>query len=159
MRSRSPIHTLNILNGKIYVVTSPALINAVSRNSASIAFNPFIAQLSKRLTGIDEATMAIICDNLNGETGHWGLVLETHDNNIAAMAPGESLDHMNRAMLQQATDHLRALEQDTDGTMINLYAWVKHILTVCSTRAIYGAKNPFSVEPELEQTFWYVPIM
>lgn len=141
------------------MVTSPELVNAVSRSSASIAFNPFIAQLGKRLTGIDEATMTIICDNLNGETGHWGLVLETHDETIAAMAPGESLDHMNRAMLQQATDHLRALEQDTDGTIINLYAWVKHVLTVCSTSAVYGAKNPFSVEPELEQTFWYVPIM
>jgi len=102
--------------------------------------------------------MTIVSDNLNGENGHWGLVLQTHDDTIAAMAPGESLDHMNRTMLQQATEHLQALEQDPNGTVINLYAWIKHFLTVCSTRAVYGPTNPFTLEPELEELFWYVPI-
>lgn len=155
-KSKSPIHTLHVLNGKIYVVTSPDLVNAVSRNSASIAFNPFIAQLGKRLTGADEATMAIVADNLNCEDGHWGFVTQTHDDTITAMAPGESLDDMNRTMLQQATGHLQALDQDADGTVIDLYAWTRHVLTVCSTRAVYGPINPLTVEPELEEAFWYV---
>ena len=153
-RSKAPIHTLHVLNGKIYVVTSPDLVNAVSRNSASIAFNPFIAQLGKRLTGADKATMAIVSDNLNCENGHWGFVTQTHDDTITAMAPGESLDHMNRTMLQQATEHLQALERDPDGTVINLYDWARHVLTVCSTRAVYGPSNPFTVHPDLEKAFW-----
>ena len=156
-RSKSPIYTLHVLNGKIYVVTSPDLVNAVSRSSASIAFNPFIAQLGKRLTGADDATMAVVSDNLNGENGHWGFVQETHDETVTAMAPGESLDHMNRTMLQQAAEHLQALGQGVDGTVIDLYAWTRHVLTMCSTRAVYGPTNPFTLNPELEEAFWYVP--
>lgn len=101
--------------------------------------------------------MAIVSDNLNCENGHWGYVTQTHDDTITAMAPGESLDDMNRTMLQQATSHLQALDQDADGTVIDLYAWTRQVLTVCSTRAVYGPTNPLTVEPELEEAFWYVP--
>ena len=56
-----------MLNGKVYIVTSPELVSAVNRNSKALAFNSFIAQLGKRITSHDEATSRIVQHNLNGE--------------------------------------------------------------------------------------------
>lgn len=151
-KCKAPIYTLNVLGGKIHVVVSPDLINAVSRNAASIAFNPFIAQLGQRLTGADQPTMAIVNHNLNGERGHWGFVIETHDGTVASMALGKDLDHMNGVMLQQAIKHFQELDRGKGP--IHLYAWVKHVVTICSTTAVYGKSNPFSLQPELEDAFW-----
>ena len=155
-RCKSPIHTLHMLNGKVYVVTSPDLVHAVSRNSKSLTFNPFIAAVGIRLTGADEATSSIIYDNLNGDSGHEGYVIDIHHGTVAVMAPGKQLNHMNSAMLDQVTEHLQALDRSTEAVELDLLSWVKHLLTICSTTAVYGLNNPFLMQPELEDAFWYV---
>lgn len=38
---------------------------------------------------------------------------------------------------------------------VGLWEWVRHILTMASTNAAYGASNPFK-DPEIEMAFWYV---
>ena len=96
--------------------------------------------------------MAIVNNNLNSERGQWGFVIETHDGTVAAMAPGKELDHMNGVMLGQAIKHFQELDQDNGP--IDLYAWAKHVVTACSTMAVYGESNPFSLHPELEDAFW-----
>ena len=85
-KCKVPICTLNMLQGKVYVVTSPDLLTALNRNPKAIAFNPFIAQLGKRITGHDEATGKIVQHNLNGEQGS-RYVIEVHDGIVAALAP------------------------------------------------------------------------
>ncbi|KAL8782743.1 MAG: hypothetical protein Q9213_005121 [Squamulea squamosa] len=37
---------------------------------------------------------------------------------------------------------------------INLFDWTKDIVTRCSTRAIYGPRNPFSKNPKFVRLFW-----
>ena len=78
-KANSPIHTLNVLSKKLYVVTGPELVSAVSRNSKTLSFNPFITEIGARLTGLDGAGIAIINDNIDGERGYWGYVVEIHD--------------------------------------------------------------------------------
>ena len=143
-----------MLSGKVYVVTSPDLVGAVNRNSKALAFNPFIAQLGKRITGHDEATSQIVQHNLNGEHGP-GYVVDIHDGIVAALAPGKSLEKMTGVMLQEASNYLQALEKE-DG--IDLFMWTRQMVTMCSTRAIYGSKNPFNGNPKFENAFWSVSI-
>ena len=139
-----------MLNMKIYVVTSPALVNAVNRNSKKIAFNPFIAQLGKRMTGHDEATGQIVQHKLNGEDGP-GYVIDVHDGTVASLTPGKDLEEMTQTFLKQVSPYLDALAIDGE---INLFEWTRNMVTMCSTRAVYGPDNPFNHDETLIKSFW-----
>ena len=130
------------------MVTSVDLVNAVNRNSRVLAFNPFIAQLGKRITGHDEATSLIVQHNLNGERGQ-GYVTEIHEKTVSSLAPGKSLENMTEAMLVEASEYLKP------GNVVDLFEWVRQMVTVCSTRAIYGPNNPFDQNSgRMVQKFW-----
>ena len=139
-----------MLSRKVYVVVSPDLITAVNRNSKSLAFNPFIAQVGKRITGHSEATSRIVQHNLNGEDGP-GYVIDIHDGTLAALAPGSDLEDMTEVMLHEVS---RCLESLVDGVEVDLFAWMKHTVTICSTRTIYGPSNPFNINPSFVGLFW-----
>ena len=141
-----------MLNGKVYIVTSPDLVSAVNRNSKALAFNPFIAQLGKRITGHDEATSQIVQHNLNGEQGP-GYVIEVHDGHLAALSPGKDLEDMTEAYLGEVSKLLDSLETAKE---IDLFAWTRRSVTISSTRAIYGPENPFNKSPSLADAFWFV---
>ncbi|KAL6714487.1 hypothetical protein ACLMJK_007911 [Lecanora helva] len=139
-----------MLNGKVYVVTSPEMVNAVNRNAKKIAFNPFIAMLGKRITDHDEETSRIVQHNLNGENGP-GYVIDVHDGIVSSLAPGNALEEMTRSMLLQASKYFEALAK---GDEINLFEWTRQMVTMCSTRAVYGPKNPFNANPDYVSLFW-----
>ncbi|KAL9126882.1 MAG: hypothetical protein Q9217_004140 [Psora testacea] len=139
-----------MLNVKVYVVTSPDLVNAVNRNSKKISFNPFIAQLGKRITGHDEATGQIVQHNLNGEQGP-GYVIDVHDGMLASLTPGQDLEQMTKAMLRQTSSYFDTLAKDGE---VNLFGWTRYMVTMCSTRAVYGPENPFDKNPTFVNSFW-----
>lgn len=138
----------------MYVVTSPELVTAVSRNAKSLSFNPFIAEIAARLTRPEEKARAILNDNLNGEHGQWGYALDLHDLTVTALAPGKDLDLMTHTMLTQSAAHLQTSAAEFEQGSIKLYAWTRHLFTMCSTKALYGSCNPFDSQPELEKAFW-----
>ena len=142
-----------MLNGKIYVVSSPSLINAVNRNSKVLAFNPFIAALGMRITGHDEATSKIVQHNLNGENGT-GYVIDLHDNMVAALAPKcDDLVNMTGGMLDEASLYINAVQ----GRTVDLFGWIREMVTMASTSAVYGPHNPFKTDPKLMiRRFWFV---
>jgi hypothetical protein len=101
-----------MLNGKVYVITSPKLVSAVNRNAKTLAFNPFIAQLGMRITDHDQATSLIVQHNLNGENDS-RYVIEVHDGTMTALAPGKSLEEMTLTMLQEISICLTALDNES----------------------------------------------
>lgn len=143
-----------MLSAKLYVVTSPELVAAVSRNSKTLSFNPFIAEIGMRLTEADQATRAIINENINGERGPWGYVIEVHDRTIEAMKLGKGLDDMTDSMMTEIAAHLEASNDEFTKGTVNLYAWSRHLFTICSTTAVYGSNSPFLTHSELEKAFW-----
>lgn len=143
-----------MLTGKVYIVTSSDLVSAVNRNSKALAFNPFIAQLGRRITGHDEATSQIVQHNLNGEQGP-GYVIEVHDSLVAALSPGKDLERMTEAFLWEVSMILEALDSEKE---IDLFAWTRHTVAISSTRAIYGPENPFNKNPNFVDAFWFVSI-
>lgn len=149
-KCKLPIYTLNMLSGKVYIVTSPDLVNAVNRNSKKIAFNPFVAMLGKRITGHDEGTSQIVQHNLNGEHGP-GYVIDVHDRIVASLAPGKNLQQTTKAMLYQLSAYFEAL---TPNAEINLFEWTRYTVTMCSTRALYGTENPFNKNTKFVDAFW-----
>lgn len=142
-----------MLNGKVYVVTNPELVNAVNRSSRVLAFNPFIAQVGKRITGHDEATSAIVQHNLNGENGP-GYVTEIHDGTVTALGDPKNIEDTARDMLQGIIPSLDQIEQNHE---LPLYHWLRQVATRSSTTAIYGPENPLiRSDRRLDEAFWSV---
>ena len=141
-----------MVNGKVYIVTSPELVGAVNRHSKALAFNPFIAEVGKRITGHDEATGHIVQHNLNGEDGT-GYVLDVHDGIVAALSPGNDLEDMTAEMLHEADVYLQELRADKE---IDLFKWIRRTITSSSARGIYGPESPFNKDPSLNDAFWSV---
>ena len=136
-------------------MTSPDLVSLVSRNSKAISFNPFIAELEIRLTGCSDDGRKIIEHNIDGTHGKDGCVVETHDRTVAALAPGAGLNKVSKDMLEQSWYRfLQPLESKSGEDDVSLYAFLRHLVTVCSSTAIYGASNPVAANDNLEQAFW-----
>lgn len=140
-----------MLSGKVYVVTSPELVNAVNRSSRSLAFNPFIAQLGKRITGHDEITSRIVQHNLNGEHGP-GYVTEIHDKTNAVLADSKNIEQITSMMLEEMQSYLHQAQQKVD---FHLFAWLRTAVTRSSTTAVYGQGNPLAKDQDkLDEAFW-----
>ena len=153
MRTNSPIYTLNVLSKKLYVVSGPEFVSAVSRNSRTLNFNPFIAEIGARLIGLDAAGRAIIKDNVDGKRGYWGYLIEVHDRAVAAMQPGLALDKAIQTMLEQSAAFISGAGGELREHPIYLQRWLRHIIVSCSATALYGEDNPLKSQPELEDAF------
>ena len=134
-------------------MTGPDLLNAVSRNSRTLNFNPFIAEIGARLIGLDDAGRAIIKDNMDGKCGYWGYLIEVHDRAVTALQPGPSLDRAAQTMLEESAALLRNFAAEFKEHPIDLQKWLRHVIISCSTTAFYGHENPFKGRPELEEAF------
>ena len=153
--TKAPIHTLNIFNGKTYVITSPDIVAMVSRNSKSISFNPFISELGIRLTQASDEARQIIERNIDGSEGKDSYVIEIHDRTVAALAPGPEMHRISHMTLMGAwTRFLKPIEEAQSPTRISVYAFIRHMLTISSSTALYGANNPMLADPSLEGSFW-----
>lgn len=131
-----PIFTLQTLGKKVYVVTSPDLIQAVQKHARVLTFNPFVSFMAPRIFGVGKEVMAILNDNINGERGNWGYLSETATGMHKALAPSESLDRMTRTMLDKLMDFVAPLAASKDGMELDLYKWVRTTFTVASTEAV-----------------------
>ena len=77
---------------------------------------------------------------------------DVHKVQRASLSPGS-------ASLDQLSDSIRALSlaflsKAVQPLHVDLFAWVRHIVTASNTTACFGANNPFREDPKLEETFW-----
>ncbi|KAL8999918.1 MAG: hypothetical protein Q9169_001324 [Polycauliona sp. 2 TL-2023] len=149
-----PAFTLQTLGKKVYIVNSPDLIAAVQKNAKALSFNPFVSFVSPRIFDAGDEANAIIQDNIEGEKGPWGLLYDTSRGMHNALAPSSSLDWMTKTMLTKLEEYIEPLGVGKGGLEMDLYKWVRKSMTVASTEAVYGPKNPFKHKPELEDAFW-----
>ncbi|KAL8656292.1 MAG: hypothetical protein Q9226_002711 [Calogaya cf. arnoldii] len=152
-----PAFTLQMLGKRVYVVNSPDLIAAVQKNAKALSFAPFVSFVSSRVFDAGDEANAIIHDNIDGEKGNWGLLYDISRGMHNALAPStSSLDWMTKTMLTKMEHYIMLIEPVAakDHVEINLYQWVRKAMTVASTEAVYGPKNPFNHKPELEDAFW-----
>lgn len=122
----------------------------MQRNQKTLTFDPVNRFSINAFSGIDnEETVRLIC---NKHEGGFGLGAEM----MHAMAPnliGDALDKMNSIMMQNVKTYLDELR---DTPNLDLYRWVRNMITVASTRATYGPfNNPYN-DAEVVEAFWYV---
>ncbi|KAL4984222.1 cytochrome P450 [Aspergillus falconensis] len=142
-----PIFTINLLTNKQYIITSPALMQAVQRNKRTLKFAPLVTFTAERLAGIHESGMKLLRDKEAGGAGLSAVTVHAMEKTLV----GPSLDRMNEEMAKQLcplVDELAASAQTVD-----LYAWCTHAITAASTNASYGPLNPYK-DPAIENAFW-----
>ncbi|ORY62501.1 cytochrome P450 [Pseudomassariella vexata] len=149
-RNSPPIYTLPVLNGKIYIATSPPLIQSALRGK-DLSFDPFVVDFAQKLLGLDEATMAIIRDESKGTTTNADMTKAIHGG-----LSGGNLLRTNRAVLEDVAAQLNAFPLGNDGLEIpDFWIWLRNLLSAATTKALYGKKaNPFDTIPTMFDDLW-----
>ena len=150
-KTNSPIYTLKIFSGTIYIITAPSVVNIVSKNTKTISFNPFIAEVAIRITHCSPKARKIIERDMERSDSY---VTEIHNHIIAAMAPGSELQRLTASTVRCAWSGFLAPVENKETPTISLYSFLREMLTISSTNAIYGSKNPFSADLKVQQAYW-----
>lgn len=143
-----PIFSLYMLNSKVYVITSPALMLSAQRNNKAISFDPILTAAAQRVTGARGKTLHLLRDKQSGGHGLNATI-------IHAMQPallGNGLDRMNERMIRLLLPFVDELEHTST---VDLHMWCRHAVTMASTDATYGPLNPYK-DPAIENAFWCV---
>ncbi|KAF9777145.1 hypothetical protein IL306_004571 [Fusarium sp. DS 682] len=131
-----PICTLPMLNGKVYVINSPDLIQSALKNN-DISFDPFLIGFSKALWGLSQNAADSIADkaNLKG-----GLTI------IHSTLMGEPLHRLNLNALTRLMTYVNPIRPGEALDVPDVYIWLRDILTDATMTALFGKKNPLTVD-------------
>ena len=155
-QSHLPIFTMTIPGQKMYIVTTPGLIQAIQKQPKVLAFPPIEATFATRVCGSSDEAHKILMKNVNGDEGDWGLSMDTYAAMKDALAPGQKLDEMNNVMIQNIAASLDALKPPAGKQKkLGLAKWLRNVVTAATTNSVYGPQNPFK-DQEVEEGFWYV---
>jgi cytochrome P450 len=151
---RVPVFTMALPGQKIYIVTSPGLVQVIQKQHKILAFPPISVRFSSTVCGSSKEAQAILEQNVNGDDGEHGISMEIHAAMHQALKPGPLLDDMNRDMIREIAKSLDALEPAPGSTKkIGLYAWLRDAITLATTRSVYGPLNPYE-DKAIVDAFW-----
>jgi hypothetical protein len=138
---------------KMYIVTTPALIQSIQKQPKILAFPPIEAKFSSRVCGSSKEAHGILMTNVNGDGGDWGLSMESYAAMRAALAPGQDLDVMNRVMIQNIAASVDDLSTAGKPVKRGLALWLRNTVTIATTNSVYGPQNPYK-DQTVQDAFW-----
>lgn len=151
------IATLPMLNGKVYAAFDPALLQTLLRNKTA-SFEPFVFDYAKKTFALKQETFEKV--KVPG-------VYDEFTEAIHASFQVRHLQQMNvhflgsiAAKLNTATIRADAInagkETVTNGRLHveNLYLWCRDVMSLATTRSLYGDTDPFNRDPSLIEDMW-----
>ena len=152
-RTSLPIYTLELFGHNIYVVNSVDLVSGVDRSTHDFSFAPYLVQFAARALHPTEDATRKLSANLDGGNDDPGLRIQTQRAMRKSMAAGTStLNIMNCETLRQLSKLIDVESSAIDGP-VGLFHWVRSIITIASTNAVYGPANPF-LRKEVADGLW-----
>lgn len=148
-----PIYKLKMLGADTIIVNSPELTTAVQRNSKAMSFGPLVTDFSIRVTRPSKIACDILLKNMNGEDGKESFLKDITKAMHGALAVGADLDRMNESMVESLSRQIENLDLLAQSGPIGFFEWTRRCITLASTNAAYGPKNPFK-DLAVEQAFW-----
>ncbi|WZH50219.1 cytochrome P450 [Fusarium acuminatum] len=137
-----------MLNGKIYAIWSPSLVQSALRNK-DLTFDVFGIEFAENVFGLNKETMSIIQG-----TGSIGESLVSKM--MSAIKPamtGQNLYRMNTRALEYIGSCINSIGRE--GLDVpNVYQWLRELMTQATAEAIYGVENPFMKDPALVDALW-----
>ncbi|KAK2043622.1 cytochrome P450 [Colletotrichum somersetense] len=139
------IATLSILNGKLYGIWDPTLVQAVFRNR-NLSFEPFAVEFAQRELGFSNAILKTVQEST--------LVPDFFEGIHQSMA-ADNLHRMNANALAYVSDALDDVCKGSEAyEATNLFAWMRDLMTMATAEALYGPHNPLRKDASLMEDIW-----
>lgn len=159
-----PAFKLQIFSSQIYVICDPALVQAAFKNTKAFDFGSFVVESSERAFNISSDGMKIMRGEnapgydpqgayLNGNVGECFLN-DNHKLMVEMLSKGTALNDLSRDMLEGVASAVNGLDQEE--SKISLYSWMRDVLTLSTSSALYGPENPLAKDRGLIDHLWYV---
>ena len=154
-KCRLPIFSIPIFTGKVYVITSPDLVQSALCNRA-LSFDPFSITFTKRVLGVkaksfDELTKIPQSDR---EVCYNN---DIHKVYHAPWMPGPTLQKMNERMLQEVSMFINRIGPEYERK--DLYEWISDSFTLTMNNTLFGSRGPVAKDPSLIKALWYVFVL
>ncbi len=134
-----------MLNGKVYLVSSPGLISAVFRNR-DLSFDPYALDFAEGLLQVDRKWVT----NVWAQPG-W---LDGFNSMVHSSLAGDALRWTKERCYRELAVLLNEFACDGTVEVPSVFDWVAGVLSVAFTRTIYEDKNPMT--PEALRAIWHV---
>ncbi|KAH7383684.1 cytochrome P450 [Cadophora sp. MPI-SDFR-AT-0126] len=138
-----PIATLPMINGKLYIITQPALIQSAYRNK-NLSFDPFMIDFAQRMLDLPEEVMVPVRDIPSFIPE---VVKEIHGSML-----GEHLYKMNADALNNVAVTINGLSATFKAD--SLYLWIRETLTMATCNTLLGSHNPLKDDLSLVDALW-----
>ncbi|KAM5357481.1 hypothetical protein ACJZ2D_016220 [Fusarium nematophilum] len=144
-KTSKQIATLPILGGKLYIIFDPSIVQSAYRNKR-LCFEPFAVEFAQRELAISDETFKIVQET--------NLVPEFFTV-IAPAMTGSNLHRMNANALKYVSKQLEVSGGSNEALQVpNLFLWVRDLMTLATTEAMYGPENPVRKNPSMVDDLW-----
>ncbi|KAJ3512264.1 hypothetical protein NM208_g15346 [Fusarium decemcellulare] len=155
-----PIATLPMLNGKLYSIYDPHLVQAALRSRIA-SFEPFVVDFAQKTFSLSEETVAKVkapdvFNDFNDAIHSSFQAPMLHKMNVAFLASiSAKMDPISDGTVRANTVNAGREEVISGGLRVeNLYKWCRDVMSLATTKALYGDHDPFSPQPELIEDLW-----
>ncbi|SPJ73901.1 related to cytochrome P450 8B1 [Fusarium torulosum] len=152
--------TLPMLNGKLYVVFDPNLLQTLLRNKTA-SFEPFAIDYAQKTFDLTHETFAKVkvpgvYDEFTDAIHASFQTASLHQMNVEFLGCiSAKLDPMSKGTMRaNATTHGREKVVNGALQMENLYLWCRDVMSLATTKALYGDHDPFGPNPSLIEDMW-----
>ena len=125
----SPTYAINVLSKKLYVSTELRSIQAIGGNPATGSLNPFTFEKEQHFRDLANALRAIV---------------------------GPPLEKANQSVLERSAAYLKGTGTELQEQSIQLLAWIRSFVVLCSIDSLYGKANPIRLSSDLEKALLLV---
>lgn len=139
-----------MLTGRTYIVTDPALCAAVQKASATMSFDPIVAEITPRLVGTNDHTTRKIRGPPGEKMDSSNIIKKSHHIINIPLLP----QNINGASQTQLDYFGGVIANVKDGSEIDLFRFIRRAVTTASMVTFFGPNNPFEKHPELVEDFW-----
>ncbi|KAF4466265.1 7-alpha-hydroxycholest-4-en-3-one 12-alpha-hydroxylase [Fusarium albosuccineum] len=155
-----PIATLPMLNGKLYSIYDPHLVQAALRSRIA-SFEPFVVDFAQKTFSLSEETVAKVkapdvFNDFNDAIHSSFQAPMLHKMNVAFLASiSAKMDPISDGTVHANKVTAGREEVIAGGLKVeNLYKWCRDVMSLATTKALYGDHDPFSHQPELIEDLW-----
>lgn len=131
-----PICSLPMLNGKVYVINSPAMIDKAMKNG-DLSFDPFAKELVGKTFGFQPAHMRLLHDDQ---------IYHQYIGKIAGGLSGPSLAKLNIIALNFIATSLDPIQEGKYLDIPDPLIWLRDIMGTSIAGALFGDHNPITPE-------------
>jgi hypothetical protein len=126
--------TLPILNGKLYVINSPALVQAAMR-TPEISFDPFLIEFTEGMLGLNKRQSGVV----NNEDCMAALLHIIHTTLM-----GSPMHKVNVNSLGHLASVLNSTPRERSTQIANSFLWLRNHIVTATGVGLYGKHNPLT---------------